>query len=103
MDLENARMESSLRVTVPHGVTPGAPLDYFSSMSEYKLLVYDRAAACLCAMDRTVPLDGFLRDYYARFAFQRATRKDFTEQLLISTGEDFAPLMRDYLDTFILN
>jgi len=102
-DLERSRMESSLRVTVPHGVTPGAPLNYFSSMSEYKLLVYDRAAACLCAMDRTVPLDGFLRDYYRHYAFRRASREDFEQQLLQSTGEDLSPLMRDYLDTYILN
>jgi len=96
-------MESSLRMTVPHGVTPGAPLDYFASMSEYKLVVYDRGAACLCALDRMVPLDTFLRDYYQRFAFGRATRQDFEEQLLLSTGEDLTPLMRDYLDTYILN
>ena len=102
-DLERSRMESSLRVTVPRGVTPGAPLDYFESMSQYKLLVYDRGAACLCALDRTVPLDGFLRDYYRTYAFKRADRQDFEQLLLQSTGEDLSPLMRDYLDTTILN
>jgi len=102
-DLERSRMESSLRVTVPRGMTPGAPLDYFDSMSRYKLLVYDRGAACLCAMDRTVPLDGFLRDYYRTYAFQRASRQDFEQLLLQSAGEDLSPLMRDYLDTTILN
>ena len=85
------------------GVTPGAPLSYFSSMSQYRLVVYDRGAACLCALDRTVPLDGFLRDYYHNYAFSRATRADFEQQLSASTGEDLAPLMRDYLDTTILN
>lgn len=102
-DLERSRMESSLRVTVPRGVTPGAPLDYFSSLSEYRLVVYDRGAACLCALDRTVPLDAFLRDYYQSYAFRRATREDFEEQLFRSTGEDLTPLLRDYLDTSILN
>ena len=102
-DLEQSRMESALRVTIPQGVTPGAPLDYFSSMSQYRLVVYDRGAACLCALDRTAPLDGFLRDYYQNYAFKRATRADFEHQLLLSTGEDLAPLMRDYLDTAILN
>ena len=96
-------MESALRVTVPQGVTPGAPLDYFPSMDMYKLVVYDRGAACLCALDRTVPLDGFLRDYYQYYAFRRATREDFEQQLFESTGEDLSPLMRDYLDTHILN
>lgn len=102
-DLEQSRMESALRVTVPQGVTPGAPLDYFASMSQYRLVVYDRGAACLCALDRTVPLDGFLRDYYQNYAFKRATRADFEQQLFASTGEDLTPLMRDYLDTAILN
>lgn len=102
-DLERSRMESSLRVTVPRGVTPGAPLDYFSSLSEYRLVVYDRGAACLCALDRTVPLDAFLRDYYQSYAFRRATREDFEQQLFRSTGEDLTPLLRDYLDTSILN
>lgn len=102
-DLEQSRMESALRVTVPQGVTPGAPLSYFSSMSEYKLVVYDRGAACLCALDRTVPLDGFLRDYYQNYAFKRAGRADFEQQLFQSTGEDLTPLLRDYLDTAILN
>ncbi len=102
-DLEQSRMESALRVTVPQGVTPGAPLDYFASMSEYRLVVYDRGAACLCALDRTVPLDEFLRDYYQNYAFKRASRAEFEKQLFESTGEDLSPLMRDYLDTAILN
>ena len=102
-DLEHRRMESALRVTVPQGVTPGAPLSYFPSMSMYKLVVYERGAACLCALDRTVPLDGFLRNYYRNYAFRRASRADFEQQLFESTGEDLTPLMRDYLDTNILN
>ena len=102
-DLEQSRMESALRVTVPQGVTPGAPLETFPSMSMYKLVVYDRGAACLCALDRTVSLDGFLRDYCRNYAFRRAARADFEQQLFESTGEDLTPLMRDYLDTNILN
>ena len=96
-------MESALRVTVPRGITPGAPLEAFPSMSLYKLVVYDRGAACLCAMDRTAPLDTFLRDYYQHYAFKRASREDFEQQLFASTGEDLTPLLRDYLDTNILN
>ena len=98
-------MESALRVTVPRGVMPGAPLDRFSSMSEYTLVVYDRGAAMLCALDRMLEegLDPFLRAYYERFAFGRATREDFESLLFEVTGEDLAPMMRDYLDTYILN
>jgi len=104
-ELESAGPQSAMRVTVSQGVTPGAPLDRFASVSEYKLLVYDRGAACLCALDETLPhgLDPFLRDYYRTYAFSRATREDFEALLRQSTGEDLAPLMRDYLDTNLIH
>ena len=102
---EQREIESALRVTVPHGVTPGAPLERFSTMSEYSLVVYDRGAAMLCALDRMLggELDAFLRAYYERFAFKRATREDFEALLEQVTGEDLTPLIRDYLDTYIQN
>lgn len=104
-EYEQQELESALRVTVPRGVTPGAPLDRFSSMSEYSLVVYDRGAAMLCALDRMLDggLDAFLGAYYERYAFGRATREDFETLLAEVTGEDLAPMMRDYLDTYILN
>ena len=104
-DLEFARAHSAMRVTVSQGQTPGAPLTAFPTMSEYALVVYDRGAACMLALDMAIPggLDGFLRDYYQTYAFLRASRADFEALLTESTGEDFAPLMRDYLDTHILN
>ncbi len=104
-DLEYSRAESAMRVTVPSGVAAGSPLGDFADMEEYVLLAYHRGLACLCAMDRTIPggLDGFLRDYYQAYAFRRATRTDFEQLLTQSTGEDLIPLMRDYLDTHILN
>lgn len=104
-DLESARMESALRVTVSQGVTPGAPLDVFVSWSEYELVAIHRGAACLCALDRTVDggLIPFLRAYYTDYAFSRASRLDFENLLARSTGEDLSPLLRDYLDTSIRN
>ena len=94
----------SMRVTMPRGVTPGAPLDAFASLSQYQTLVYNRGAAMLCALDMAMDggLDGFLRAYYARFAFGRATRQDFFDLLANYTGEDFEPLMIDYLDTYMI-
>ncbi|MBP3646594.1 MAG: M1 family metallopeptidase [Clostridia bacterium] len=104
-DLEQTRVESAMRVTVSQGVTPGAPLDRFSSMSEYSLVVYNRGAAYLCALNRMLPqgLNPFLREYAQRYAFSRASRGDFESLLTAFTGEDLSPLTRDYLDTTILN
>ena len=45
----------------------------------------------------------YKRQYYERFAFKRATREDFEALLEQVTGEDLAPLIRDYLDTYIQN
>ena len=102
---EQTHMEAALRVTVPRGVTPGAPLDRFSTMAEYALVVYERGAAMLCALDRALSggLDAALSAYYAHYAFGRATRGDFEALLRSVTGEDLSSLIRDYLDTYILN
>ncbi|MEG0049246.1 MAG: M1 family metallopeptidase [Clostridia bacterium] len=104
-ELEQRRVESALRVTVPHGVTPGAPLERFESMSEYSLVVYNRGAALFCALDRATQgeLDAFLKAYAQRYAFGFATRQDFEALLAEQTGEDYTPLMTDYLDTYILH
>lgn len=94
----------ALRVTVPRGVTPGCPLDRFSTMSEYQLVVYDRGLALMCALDTmTGSLDTALAAYYDTHAFVLACREDFETLLSAATGMDIAPLCRDYLDTYILN
>lgn len=103
-DLAYSRALSSLRTSVPQGVTPGSPLSAFSSMSEYSRVVYNRGLACLLALEETAGgLDTFLRDYYTSYAFSIASREDFEHTLAQSTGEDLTPLLRDYLDTSILN
>lgn len=101
--LYETQVAPSLRVTLPKDETPGAPLSYFSSMSDYGILVYQRGNAMLCAVDQATGggLNGFLKAYYQRYAFQRATREDFTAMLNDYTGEDMTPLMTDYLDTVI--
>lgn len=102
---ERASIQSAMRATVPGGLTAGMPADYFDSMSRYSLVVYNRGAALFCALDKLLPdgLDGFLREYYARFSYRRATREDFTALLFETTGEDLSPIITDYLDTKIAN
>lgn len=104
-EMEQSRVYSALRVTVPRGVTPGAPLDVFSNLSQYTLVVYNRGAALLLALDDMLGegLNRFLRAYYETYAFGYATREDFEALLAQTTGEDPGPLMLDYLDTYILN
>lgn len=100
------RVETSLRITIPGSITPGSPLDYFSSLNEYAVVVYQRGAALWLALENYMgkeALDGFLRDYQTRYRFRIATREDLTELLSLHAGADMAPLMLDYLDTQIAN
>ena len=91
----------SLRVTL--NATAGAPLDWFSSLGEYKSLVYDRGTALLWAADELLNgrMNDFLRFYRERFAFGIASRQDFLSLLTEYSREDFTPLWEDYLDTLI--
>ena len=74
-------------------------------MKKIRALLLVLLAAMLCALDRALPdgLDAALSAYYARYAFGRATREDFEALLRSVTGEDLSSLIRDYLDTSILN
>ena len=100
-----SRFETAMRVTIPRGVTPGSPIDYFGSMSEYSLVVYRRGAAMLVALDTALgdKFHEFLRAYYREHAFQLAGREDFVQTLKNVTGQDWSALMTDYLDTYIAN
>lgn len=91
----------SLRITL--NATAGAPLSWFSSLGEYKSLVYDRGTALLCAADELLGgrMNDFLRLYRERCAFGMASRQDFLSLLTEYSGEDFTPLFEDYLDTLI--
>lgn len=104
-DLQFSLVESAMRVTIPQGVTPGSPVDYFGDMSEYSIVVYDRGAAALCALNTAMNggLDGFLATYYRTFAFGLPSREDFETLLNDYTGEDWSPLLSDYLDTYLNN
>lgn len=100
------RIETSLRITVPGSITPGSPLDYFSNLNEYAVVVYHRGAALWLALENYMgkeALDGFLCDYQTQFRFRIATRDDLTELLSRHAGIDVAPLMLDYLDTQMAN
>ena len=94
-----------MRLTIPRGVTPGSPLDYFGDWTEFRLVVTNRGAAALCALNTAMngTLDEFLHTYYDTYAFALATREDFETLLARVTGQDWSPLLSDYLDTYIDN
>ena len=100
-----SRFETAMRVTVPRGVTPGSPVDYFGTMSEYSLVVYRRGASLMVALNTALgdTFHEFLRTYYRQHAFQIASRDDFRQTLRQVSGQDWNALMVDYLDTYIAN
>ncbi|MBE5779192.1 MAG: M1 family metallopeptidase [Clostridiales bacterium] len=100
-DIFQREILPSLRVS--YTATAGSPLSWFSDMDEYYILVYNRGAAMLCALDHIMggDLNGFLRFYRERYAFRIAGRADFLSALREYSGQDYEPLIIDYLDTLI--
>ena len=99
-------IESALRISIPRDITPGSPLDAFASLSEYSLVVYNRGAALWVALEHLMGregLDAALRDYQTQYRFRLATRQNLTDILSAHAGMDVSALMRDYLDTEIIN
>ena len=100
------RIETAMRITIPRGVTPGSPIDYFQDLTEYSQVVYRRGAALWTALETLMgkeQLDAALRQYAEAFRFSIATREDLTRLLSQAAGQDLTPLMEDYLDTYIAN
>ena len=104
-DLARVRVQTAMRVSTPGAVTPGSPISYFDTLSDYAIVVYRRGAALFDAL-HTADADGlsrFLRAYYQRYAFSIASRADFEALLRQQTGADYGPLLTDYLDTILNN
>lgn len=102
-ELRQRRIEPSMRITVAGGATPGAPLDYFETETDYTMLVYGRGAAFLCAADELLAgrLAEVLEAYAQQYAFAIADRQDLSRTMLEKGGIDIEPLMVDYLDTYL--
>lgn len=97
------RLETAMRVTIPRGVTPGSPVDYFGDWSEYRVVVLGRGGAAMLALDTAMGggLNGFLHAYAETYAFQLVTRAQFEALLARYTGEDWAPLLSDCPDPYL--
>lgn len=100
------RIETALRITIPQGVTPGSPIDYFQDLTEYTHVVYRRGAALWIALENLMgkeALDAALQQYQQAYRFGIASREELTRLLSTAAGQDLSPLMTDYLDTYITN
>lgn len=95
------RVDSPMQERIPGGLTPGSPISYFSSLTDYRAIVYGRGAALLVALDTFLPggADGFLKHYAQEYAYRIASRQDFENALNAWAGQDLIPLLQDYLDT----
>lgn len=105
-DLAFQRFETAMRVTVPEGITPGSPLDYFGDLPEYNLVTYRRGAALMVALEKALGRENFqqvLQTYYNTNAFRRVGRQAFKDALKAVSGSDWNALLEDYLDTYIIN
>ena len=95
------RVDAPMMENVPGSLTPGSPIDYFDSLSDYSTVVYGRGAALLTALDEMLPkgTDDFLRAYADAYRYRFVTRQEFETFLNRYAGMDLSPLLLDYLDT----
>ena len=101
--LEEEYAEMPMRETVTAYLTPGSPLERFEDPDDYETVACGRGTAFLRALDIRMEggLDGMLRSYAERFAWKRASRRDFEALLAERTGQDLSGMALDYLDTLI--
>jgi len=99
--LKYYRVDAPMMEAVPGSLTPGSPIDYFGSLTDYSTVVYGRGTALLTALDEMLPkgTDGFLRAYADAFRYRFVTRLEFEAFLNGYAGMDLSPLLLDYLDT----
>ncbi|MBR5231989.1 MAG: M1 family metallopeptidase [Clostridia bacterium] len=96
------RIDAPMQENILSPVTPGSPIDHFGSYSDYSAVVYGRGAAMMLAVqEMTGKADDFLRAYCDRYAFDLASREDFTSFLNAWSGMDLSPLVLDYIDTYM--
>ena len=99
-----------LEVTLPMrenlhaAVTPGMPADSFPSLTVFRAVMDGRAAALLDALDVMTDgrMDTFLADLVRKYRFTRVSRPVFEAEALAACGVDIAPLMTDWLDTYMI-
>ena len=100
------RIETAMRITILEGITPGSPIDYFTSQSEYSVVTRQRGAALLLALENFLGKDGLdhiLAACQGTYRFRIATRQDMETLVSGMAGQDLSALFLDYMDTEISN
>ena len=97
-------VELPMRENLHAAVTAGMEAQAFPDQATYLTVMDGRAAAFFCALDTWLPggFDSFLSALTRRHAFTRISRADFLDAACETSGQDLAPLMLDWLDTYIL-
>lgn len=101
-ELYLSQVEPALRITRPFGVTTGASLENFLTISEYSQTVYHRGAGMLHGIREATSLEmycEFMKLYLTQNAYKIATREDFLSALLTATGSSWIGYLNDYLDS----
>lgn len=99
-------LNAAMRTRTAASLTPGSPLDYFSNLGDYSIVVYDRGANLWTALERLMgheTLNRALADYQARYRFGIASRSDLIDLLSLHAGQDLSVFAGDYLDTQLNN
>ena len=101
-----SQIETAMRITIPRGVTPASPIDYFSGQAEYTQVVSLRGASLWTAMETMLgreTLEQALAEYAAKYRFAMVDRAALTAILESAAGRELDDLLTDYLDTNINN
>ena len=97
-------VELPMRENLHAAVTPGTPADGFPDLTTFRAVMDGRACAFLYALDELTHggLDALLGRLVQENAFQRVGRDTLLRAVYDACGRDAAPLMADWLDTYIM-
>lgn len=101
-----SQIETAMRITIPRGITPGSPLDYFASTTEYNQVAMLRGAALFVALETMMgapAVDEALFSYADAYGFGFATREALIHCFEQQAARELDDLFIDYLDTNVIN
>ena len=103
-DYRRLWVDLPMRENLHAAVTPGTPAGGFPDQATFLTVMDGRATAMYYALDTWMDgrFDDFLRELLRRHAFTRLDRAAFIRAAGDFCGLDIAPLMTDWLDTYMI-